>query len=764
MKFFIKFIILSLVFVNSTYAISIDRNYFNNNNNNNNNNNFNFNLKNETKDIIITIKDLDKQYIWTGGDKWIQNIPDVKKSLRLSPKTKYKIKIIGKKDRNVEVKFWIIMYDKKEKIQQISKKFDFNKSFIIQTNSKSIFYRVALRFAGTGKIVIKNIILEDITKKKNDIFYYKLRNLINNDFSNDSLFSLLKNKPKSNDTLSILHSFFPKLKDRKIINTGRLDKKLFDLFINKNNVPLNVSIKGYDKYNLKLPINWNLDPYNNRSWKWNFQYLGWTKNYCKNQLDVCGYIISDWFKNELFREVPLEFTWEDHSLAKRLDVVTIFLKNYINNNNTLDINILNNSLKLIISHLYALSSNEYYPKKVPYNHGLFMDIYLLKNLNFLNNFIDKEKLFKIAENRMIKQFMLSFTTDGIHIENSPSYHMLYKQIGAIEDIYNNIGKDFPKKLLIIQKKASFNLKYMIQPNNTFAQFGDTKNTKVTKSYDNTNKFLKDIVYKKSGYAYFRNKDFVHLSFTCNNLSSIHYHKDELSFSLFGYGSEIIVDSGLYNYNYSDPLNKYRYSAFGHNVLIVDNKDYKVKSFNGSSQIIDFNIVDDYSWVKGTHTNYKYLGVNKQFRTIIYYKPNSIFIIDSINTNKSNNLKQLFHFHPDFDLIKQLKDGSFLIQSSLENKPKLLIKPFSQIYNFKIKKGVNSRNEVQGWYFPSVNKIIANNVLEILYEKNIPGDFNMPVLIKLFESNQKIKYSKNIKFNILKNKYEILYDDKKIEFR
>ena len=121
MKFFIKFIILSLVFVNSTYAISIDRNYFNNNNNNNNNNNFNFNLKNETKDIIITIKDLDKQYIWTGGDKWIQNIPDVKKSLRLSPKTKYKIKIIGKKDRNVEVKFWIIMYDKKEKIQQISK-------------------------------------------------------------------------------------------------------------------------------------------------------------------------------------------------------------------------------------------------------------------------------------------------------------------------------------------------------------------------------------------------------------------------------------------------------------------------------------------------------------------------------------------------------------------------------------------------------------------------------------------------------------------
>jgi len=563
---------------------------------------------------------------------------------------------------------------------------------------------------------------------------------------------------------------------KKIIDTGITQTESFKEYLENNKIDkINIFINDRNYTITEYPINWDMDPFNDRNWQWYFQYLFWVKNqYINNNeinLNIAAYFINDWVNSQLYCNRPSSFTFEDHSLAKRFEVLHEFVSTYIDSNEILDIHVLQNSMNALLTHIYALASDAYYPDRIPYNHGLFMDVYLFKYIDKYPQLSDMREIEIKAEQRMIIQFTESYSKDFVHIENSPSYHYLVTEsLKDVFEIYQKKNRQIPQVLRDIYIKAIYNTIFFIQPNNTYVQFGDTPNRLPTTVYkhisnidpnsvDNYNEITfvytqgkignkplqRDRVFQNTGYAIFRDKwhnadSYVNMitgHFTCSNISKTHYHEDEFSFSLYGYGTEIIVDSGMYNYNYDEIYNKYRYSAYGHNVLLIDDEKYSDEDGNitidNSSHITSSYIGDEYSWVKATHQHYKRLGIKKQTRIFAHYKPDTFIIVDEIYASSNHKYTQSFHFHPDFTEFDKIRDGIYVISSIEKNKPRLLITTGVIPTNVIINSGFLSKEQIWGWYFPEFNQKEKCTLLSLEYDHN-GTDICLPVLLRIIPPN------------------------------
>ncbi len=137
----------------------------------------------------------------------------------------------------------------------------------------------------------------------------------------------------------------------------------------------------------------------------------------------------------------------------------------------------------------------------------------------------------------------------------------------------------------------------------------------------------------------------------------HGHSDALSFELFAFGKQLIVDPGVYSYNSS----KYRYffkSTANHNTIVIDGKDQSelIGSFRvgktAKTELENWESKAEYDIVEGLHKGYK--GVTHK-RKIEFYKPYDIIISDSLEGKGSHNAEAVFIFSEylsDINMVNQ----------------------------------------------------------------------------------------------------------------
>jgi hypothetical protein len=344
------------------------------------------------------------------------------------------------------------------------------------------------------------------------------------------------------------------------------------------------------------------------------------------------------------------------------------------------------------------------------------------------------------------------------MEHSPGYQTFY--VFLINDVIENLIKlklDVPKYLIDIQKALISSCTYFIQPNLTHIQFGDTKGgTKPIDDFkvqldrfkrlmNDSNGFQEldyvlskgsigttpkntDIVYKDGGYAIFRDgwydtmnfENQIMAAFKANNFSWTHYHRDDTTFSIFGYGREIVVDAGHYNFNRKDSLTFYQYSAYAHNVLLIDDENFRPSKKNfGRSKIIDYEIGDSTSWVKASHPHYKGFKIKNQTRTFIFKKPNKFVVTDNLDSKNQHEYKQIIHFHPDYIVMKQLDAYSCLISTKKTNDPEVIVRSDNPC-TFNVSRGILNKDKIQGWYFPDANVVNDCIALEVIFKDQSPG--------------------------------------------
>jgi hypothetical protein len=591
-----------------------------------------------------------------------------------------------------------------------------------------------------------------------EYFQTTLDGFLENRGSPEFVAGLLYPRLEQNDLNSVLGQILPDFDEKILVDTLLDSPNVFRQFLADNKIELIYDfLEAFEEYVPSIPIDWQADPYNDRTWLLYYHSLKWLNDMVTSQdlsqILTVGAVINDWVESVLFGSNSPFFTWYDHALVIRLGIASNFIQEYLLLSEKVDPKLLYSAVQVVISHLYALCSEQYYRYDfIPYNHGMMMDLGLLDHLPLYPALRDGKEMQNLACSRINQQFTKTVTTDGINVENSPSYHyFILSLVSHAIDTIDQAQEEMYQNWLVIQDKMIDTLAFLMQPNNTFPQFGDTPNVKydyqhlirntrlsaeeVEDRYPSVVYVFKqglagvapemtDKVFSEGGYASFRSAwgdadsflEDITLHAKFSHLSDSHYHCDDGTFSLYGAGHEILVDSGYFSYS-EDEYNDYSRSAFAHNVLVIDGVDYdKHAVIPGGSGIIDYHLGEEISFVRGTNPQYKNLGIEQINRTIVHIKPKVFILIDEIHASSGHVYEQHFHFHPSYDLLDDVA-GMIVASSSIEEKPSLVMYPFMEMAELSDQVGVNSEGRVRGWYFNDFQQKTPAKDIAFIYQEN-----------------------------------------------
>lgn len=350
------------------------------------------------------------------------------------------------------------------------------------------------------------------------------------------------------------------------------------------------------------------------------------------------FLLLDWIYYIKTDDEKNRFKWVDHTVANRVMNIVYF---YSVAKDVIDLN-KEIIMKLLIEHGEFLEDDKNY---VQNNHGIMVDRSLLLLSVFLVNYSGSKQWFQKAKLRLSNAVYRDFSSKGVHLENSPSYHFMTRRIfNQVENFLKandlTLGKEIRQQLI----KTKDYIKYIVKPNKEIPTIGDTQKGNATwlkKSFDSFCDSHAGITIMQSKADIEENSTW--LSFICGYGSKTHKHRDDLSISLYYNGNDILVDSGRYNYDSKDRIRQYFLSPQAHSTLYIPSKDYIIEDpFKNRNKIKTVNYVTNelYDYVKGV--NYAYPDV-KLSRSVIFFKPNIIVLHDNILSENVDEFQQIFNF-------------------------------------------------------------------------------------------------------------------------
>ncbi|MFB3170017.1 heparinase II/III family protein [Neobacillus sp. 179-C4.2 HS] len=480
-------------------------------------------------------------------------------------------------------------------------------------------------------------------------------------------------------------------------------------------------------------------------------------------------LITDWLEKHSYQMNKGTMAYHDETTALRLQYL---LKFYIYARNV----ITESDREKIETRMWetaGLLSEEHF-HATNTNHGMFQDISLLLFGFYFDN--GKNTLCKsyinLAVNRLKEYFLGVFTTDGVHKEQSPNYHMMValnikKLVSWMEEIDTKISEDFVR---LFDKSKEYST-YIIRPDGKFPPMCDTESIPVNASSygslytSDTYKFAVSSgkagkapnenmkVFPEAGYAIFRDdwlkkEKATYVLFSAAYNANYHKHSDDLNLTIYS-GGEIITEAGPNGYNYQDPFTKYAYSSFAHNTLIVDGKGLpRTDGKFESVYISDHKISEDISEVTGV--NKRFQNVEHQRKVKYQRSNNSIYVNDEITSNKKHEYKLLWHVAPDVHV--HLRDRMIELFRNNEKIMEIEITANAS-YTIQTVKG-QTVPTVLGWKFPKMEAKEMLTTIEIdLSGKNVScttefrlTDFKIPkrektpfALEKEFKSFRSVRY-------------------------
>lgn len=360
------------------------------------------------------------------------------------------------------------------------------------------------------------------------------------------------------------------------------------------------------------------------------------------------------------------FVWYDHGTALRADNIIYFVlaaekgnKDYFSQDEMQWI------YRLLSEHAEFLANNDNYTEN--HNHGIFQDQALLYCAYFLNN-EKKNEWIAIAEERLQQQKEYAFTSEMVHVENSPGYQTgVMELFRVVAEFLNQFNDSYSNTLYTdIAESAEF-MAYVMKPNGLVAEIGDTNSSLETTSIGNSalsvfgNDYLTyaatkgnegkmptetSAIYPESGYYLSRNsweKDNFDMAtwmmFKSGYVSKTHKHADDNSFMLYSRGMDIFVDPGWYNYITGNRYRDYFVSSNAHNTVIVDGKTYSPTVENSTKTgIYDYDKGENYDYVIGYNEMYSGVSFDRHF----YNLGDAIVIYDNIVSEENHTYSQLFH--------------------------------------------------------------------------------------------------------------------------
>ncbi len=267
--------------------------------------------------------------------------------------------------------------------------------------------------------------------------------------------------------------------------------------------------------------------------------------------------------------------------------------------------------------------------------------------------------------------------DGVLVENSPYYHLnaleKFWQVYDYSLIHGpTIGAHAVEKL---GKMIDF-VTYILRPDRSVPLLGASIHRVVNHSglyrdmAESNQELLfvltngkegsppteNSVLYPNSGLAVLRSGwtpgvSDVHVTFDVGRYRTNHSDLDALSFTLYGNGSNIVQDAGLFSYE-RGPVRDYFHGTRGHNTVLVDGQDQKT----GDVEVGELVATETYSSLSGQHDLYP--GVSHS-RSLTLIQDKYLLIIDRLESDVPHEYRQLFHFSADATVTGS---GSLLVVS------------------------------------------------------------------------------------------------------
>ena len=243
------------------------------------------------------------------------------------------------------------------------------------------------------------------------------------------------------------------------------------------------------------------------------------------------------------------------------------------------------------------------------NHGFYTAVSQVHAAKYAEMFSDAGATGQEGRIRLEEVVSSQFAEDGVHLEHSPDYHRML--LGSFEQaIQDELLEDEVIEARI--RRAAHVLGWMVQPDGTLVQFGDSPENRVARpralSIDPATQFILSdgmrgepetrelAVFPDGGYAFVRSPQPAgpgelggsgYLAFSAAFHSRAHKHADDLNVVWYDRGHQILVDAGRFGYGellspdsperrkgfyYAAPERQYVEGTMAHNTVMMDGRD------------------------------------------------------------------------------------------------------------------------------------------------------------------------------------------------
>ncbi|WP_169332142.1 heparinase II/III domain-containing protein [Corynebacterium lubricantis] len=434
-----------------------------------------------------------------------------------------------------------------------------------------------------------------------------------------------------------------------------------------------------------------------------------------------------------YRNSTSTMAYHDETTAQRVINFVVFFHSVMASSSLFKID---EYLEFIKDEVNLLASSEFYAGKN--NHGMFQNIAILVAEAYGITTSNSLETHSVAVNRLIQYFNECFDEDGIHQENTPTYHlMVSRYLGQVVQYLESIGETTNlAHLKEIKAKADHYGAFALTPRNHFVPVSDTKLGVISESQvrsvfgENTMMAAhsfgrisappasKTFVSTTSGYGVYRSDwtpQAEYLFFSAAYNADYHKHSDEMSVYYFANGRELISEAGPNGYEYSDPLTKYGFSSAAHNTLLVDDQGLpRVDDGQAATNLVDIDSTPDTLDVKGATTRYP--GVEWSRRVFKGHSaPGQVEIFDSVRSQ--NERKYTFLWHIPEDTTPILRGNGLEIFDRSDDQ-KLGELTWFDATPTQVRHVIGQRHPyVQGWTFPTMGEAKAASAIEVVFSAN-----------------------------------------------
>ncbi|AVI42543.1 heparinase II/III domain-containing protein [Bacillus pumilus] len=491
-------------------------------------------------------------------------------------------------------------------------------------------------------------------------------------------------------------------------------------------------------------------------------------------------VILDWSTSNIYSENMKTMAFHDETTALRLQYILRF---YLVGHPHIHSTDQKKLLEIMAFTSNLLTKESFHSTNT--NHGMFQDIALLQYSYYKN---DEEKK-ELALSRLLNYFEHVFTTEGVHKEHSPAYHLLVsnnlkKTVDFIKNINFNLSNTLNEIFLKTEEYATFILK----PDSSLPPLGDTESKPIKETgliglYQGESFLYSSSkgrngnppeesckVFKESGYAIFRDnwlkkEKATYVLFNAAYHVNYHKHSDDLGLFIYANG-DLISEAGPNGYNYSDPLTQYAYSSYAHNTLIVDGVGLERTDGQYDKVFIeDYVIADDHAEVTGINERYEDVTHN---RNVSFMKRDQVIQVkDTVISKKRHNYKLLWHVAVGVDV--HLRDH---IVELFRGSEKVAEIEFVAEAPFKVSKCTGQREPmVKGWMFSKMENAVPSTVLEVEFEGNTCefetifrlSEFKIQTPVPPFCLETEFSSMRNVRYHFQEAKNEKLKDQLVIIF-